>query len=419
MACARTAFLSIAIFAGCGAGTGAEVAAPPASSCPEAPVPAWHERLPRTTLRVAAIGEQDVVVAREVREPIRKCGERFFSAGDRDLFVSRLDAGGTHLWDRAFGGPGPDALASVDARDEAMVLAGTTAGGVDFGGGALGAGAFLARLDGSGEHVWSKAVPGAAVERARIDGDGNVVALVKASGRIDLGSGPVASPGGTLLAKLGPGGRPIWIKAYGPQVTMKDVAVTSGGVVVAVGSLRGSYDFGGGPVSTAPRDQDAIIVRYDASGSFSWSQRYGTEDDVQDGRVVVVGEPRQDIFTVLKEASGPVLAVHEYEPWGEPRWSVSLEGSTVLAADHAGDVLYGTVGESSGDATLGMLDERGRLVWERELSHVVGSEIEDITVTAAGLLVIAGSGGAGTDLGGGVILGPDAQGFVVGYPLGG
>lgn len=417
MMCGRTALLSFAILAGCQSPTDLPGESTAAQRADVAPAPSWYELLPKAPLRVAAIGAGDVIFAGEFSDPLALGGEYLASKGSADLFVSRMDARGKHRWTSSFGAPGQEAIASLAARGEALVLAGTSEGGLDFGGGSLNAGAFLAKLDGTGRHLWSRAITGATVARVVIDEKGEVVALVQAKGPVDLGNGPITSAGGTILAKLDSTGQPVWTKTYGPQVVIRDVAVSRIGEVVAVGSLVGRYDFGGGEVATEGRDHDAILVRYGWTGSFQWNRRYG-DSDSQDARVVDATE--RSLFVLLKEQSGPVLGVHEYEPWGEPRWSFEVSGPTVLAADGAGGVLYGTFGLTTGDSTLGRLDNRGRLLWERMLTHDGGAKITDLTVTTSGLLMVVGHGGAGTDLGGGVILRPahGSTGFVTAYALG-
>ncbi|MFT3771802.1 MAG: hypothetical protein QM820_40855 [Minicystis sp.] len=383
-----------------------------------APVPAWHETLPSAWLRIAAIGERDAVVAGEIEdEPLVLGGRSIVAEGPANLFVTRVDARGRHRWTKAFGGPGRETIASIAAGDEALVLAGASEGGVDFGGGALGAGAFLAKLDGSGQHLWSRAIAGAVVGRVRLDGEGNIVVLIGAKGPIDFGDGAITSPGGVIVAKLDARGRHVWSKTYGPEVAVNDIAVTRTGAVVVVGRLTGRYDFGGGVVATSegPGNSAAIIVAYKEDGSFWWNQRWGGFDNQEARRVVV--DDDGNVFVHLKEGSGPVLGLYGYGASGQPRWNTGLGGMAVLAADHEGNVVYGTVSYTSGAASLGMFDAAGRLVWTRGL----GSEtkIHDLAVTPSGAILIAGRASGPTDLGGGVVLKPGAhdRGFVAALGL--
>jgi hypothetical protein len=415
----QTTLLSLAVLTGCQGLADPPGEATAADRADSAPPPAWHELLPRTPLRVAAIGAGDAILAGELGVPIDLGGEHLVSTGGVDLFVSRMDGRGNHRWSRAFGAPGKETIASLAAGGEALVLAGTSEGGLDFGGGRLGAGAFVAKLDGAGRPLWSKAIGGATVPRVRMDDQGDVVALVKASEPVDLGDGPITSGGGTIVVKLGSeAGQTIWTRTYGPEVVMRDVAVSHLGEVVAVGSLVGRYDFGGGAIATEGRDHDAILVRYGRDGSFQWNRRYG-DSDSQDARVVAADGADRNLFALLKEASGPVLGVHDYSGYGEPRWSFEVPGPTVLAADGAGGVLYATTSLTTGNNDLGRIDARGRLLWEWMLAPDYHSAIDDLTITTAGILLVVGHGADGTDLGGGVILRPagGSTGFVAAYTL--
>ena len=81
-------------------------------------------------------------------------------------FVAKLDRGGGYLWAKSFGGftscsvCGQGGSVAVDAAGN-IVVTGVFDGSIDFGGATVTTTAsntsmFLAKLDPSGEHVWSK-----------------------------------------------------------------------------------------------------------------------------------------------------------------------------------------------------------------------------------------------------------------------
>ncbi len=76
--------------------------------------------------------------------------------------MAKLDASGNHVWSKRFGGADDDGAdgVSVDAAGN-VVLAGLSTGTINLGGGALPSGAsFVGKLDASGNHVWSKGFGG-------------------------------------------------------------------------------------------------------------------------------------------------------------------------------------------------------------------------------------------------------------------
>lgn len=132
------------------------------------------------------------------------------TAGGADIFLVKLDSAGKHLWSKSFGDAQEQIVGglAVDAAG-AVTLTGTSTGTIDFGGGPLvsmgGTDLFVAKLDGAGQHVWSRQYGGFG------DQSGWGVAADSSSGRtfligryevgIDLGGGALTS-GSAFLAKL-------------------------------------------------------------------------------------------------------------------------------------------------------------------------------------------------------------------------
>ncbi|MFO0588775.1 MAG: hypothetical protein U0441_14590 [Polyangiaceae bacterium] len=85
------------------------------------------------------------------------------AAGPADVFAARLAADGSDLFSRRFGAPNVtiEAYGIAPAPGGGAYFGGPVTGSLDFGGGALGGGggadAYVVRLDGSGQHVWSRA----------------------------------------------------------------------------------------------------------------------------------------------------------------------------------------------------------------------------------------------------------------------
>jgi hypothetical protein len=213
------------------------------------------------------------------------------SAGDEDLYVVKLDAAGNHVWSKRFGDAGtqpryPGCKIVTDPAG-AVLVAGQYTGTLDFGGGALSAGGagqtdvFLAKLDTNGNHVWSKRFGdtegnGQIGEKLRAlgaDGAGNAILAGQMDGSVDFGGGPLASPQGTFVAKIGPTGNHVWSKVYGttnPDLTA--LTVTSQNGIVLSGFFTGTIDFGGGALSSA--NGYGVVVKLDSTGQLVWSKQH-------------------------------------------------------------------------------------------------------------------------------------------------
>jgi hypothetical protein len=222
-----------------------------------------------------------------------------------DIFLVKLrSADGTDAWSKSFGDTADDVGRSV-AVDTAgnVFLAGLANGAADFGGGALpGTGSFLAKLDPSGTHVWSKRF-GDALDQVpwgiAADSSGDVLVTGYFTDTVDFGGGPVQSAGGqdAFLTNLTGSGAYKSSKRFGDASDQsgKGVAVDASGNVVVVGFFDGQADFGGGPVQSAG-GQDVFLFKLDADGIHQWSHRFG-DSGGQYGTSVAVDAQKNAIIT--------------------------------------------------------------------------------------------------------------------------
>jgi hypothetical protein len=159
-------------------------------------------------------------------------------------------------------------------------------GSVDFGGGVLtassGSDMFLAKLTGTGAHLWSKrfgALTGTGDPfSVSADGDDNVIVAGRFSGSFDLGGGALTSAGGSdlFVAKYSPAGAHLWSKRYGDaaQQTVAYARPDASGDIFVGAGVVGTIDFGNGALSSAGA-QDIFVARLTAAGSAVWARRFG------------------------------------------------------------------------------------------------------------------------------------------------
>jgi hypothetical protein len=170
-----------------------------------------------------------------------------------------LDAGGHVVWGERFGDAGLQRTSALALDGQGgVLLGGTFFGNIDLGGGpvakAPGWGSFVARLDGAGHHVWSKAVTGDVANvgaLAPLPGGGALVGGDVASS-LDLGCGPLAGAhtGNAYLATLDAAGACTGQRSLGPSGDQHVGGMTAGpaGHVAATGSFQTALDLGTGPV---------------------------------------------------------------------------------------------------------------------------------------------------------------------------
>jgi hypothetical protein len=235
---------------------------------------------------VAFAPNGDVVFTGAFAGTINLGGGALTSAGATDLFVGRYDPAGTFVWGKRFGDAAAQAGKgiTVDGLGN-VILTGDIAGKVDFGGGVLtSAGAtdvLVLELDPTGAHVFSKLYGDAAAQtasRVAVDSVANVVVTGSVAGKIDFGGGALTSAGGTdiFVAKLTSGGVHLWSKRYGGAGNQdpRDIAVDAFGAILVAGDFTTTVDFGGGALTSAGAT-DGFIAKLDPFGVHVWSKKQG------------------------------------------------------------------------------------------------------------------------------------------------
>ena len=176
-------------------------------------------------LSMAVDAERNIVVVGQFRGTL-DLGGLTLTSSFIDAFAAKYDINGVLLWGKRFGisGPGENAAndVAIDANGD-IVMIGTMAGSVDFGGGIIysflnSSDVFLVKLDPAGGHVWSRTFGGLDVQQGRhvvIDGQGHLKVCGHFSRSIDLGGGALTaiSSQEMFLADFDPQGNHAWSRS--------------------------------------------------------------------------------------------------------------------------------------------------------------------------------------------------------------
>jgi len=344
------------------------------------------------------------------------------------------------LWGALFGNTDAQAPAAIttDAGGNAIV-AGTFAGAIDFGNGALvsggGTDAFVAKLDPSGKALWSVRIGDVGAERGTsvaVDDAGDVVtAGTFTSITLDLGSESVANGGGTdgFVAKLdGTTGDPLWFVALGYDGTQvpTSVAVDADGGVLLGGHFTGDLGCYGSPAvcPSAMGGTDGFLVRFDFGGVSSSVVGFGSlgNDRVNGlaldaaGNAVVVGTfafsgQWGDVTLSTSGVADQNLFIAKLAPNGATIWAKGLgdagsQDASAVAIDAQGNAVVtgttsgllsfgGNVDDIGGDgerAFVVQLSAAGTPIWLRDFGSADGSAtVLAVAVGGAGNVALAGS----------------------------
>ncbi|MBI4702843.1 MAG: hypothetical protein HY744_17135 [Deltaproteobacteria bacterium] len=367
--------------------------------------------------------------------------------GGRPGFLAKLDGAGNHIWSKRFAGTGDVSPVAASCDKEAsVVVAGFFWGGVDFGGGVLAnagfgtSDVFLAKFGAAGNHIWSKrfgdALGNQAATAVAYDGQGNVLVAGQHDGAVDFGGGELDGTG-AFLAKFDPAGNHLWSKSFGISCNCyaRGVAGDGAGNVVVVGEFQGTVDFGAGVLASVDGGKDGFVGKYDAAGNHAWSKHFGNEYGAAihavavegEGSVLLVGD-----FSGEVDFGGGVLGskgnqgdvvVAKYDKAGKHLWAkcfgdASSQSARAVAVDSSNNVILsgrltgGTIDFGGGpltsaggsDVFLAKLDPQGNHLWSKRFGDDQHQIDSSVAADAEGNAFIAGPFRGTVDFGGGPLM---------------
>ena len=315
---------------------------------------------------IAADAAGNVLVGGTFERTVSVGGDMFTSAGSADIFVAKYDGAGTHIWSHSFGAGGLDRCHSIAVDGAGNVLiTGTFAGTVDFGGGPLtsvgGHDIYVAKYDGAGTHLWSHRFGASGEDRGiviKVDGDGNVLVTGYFQGTVSFGGISYHAAGGTdiFIAKYDGTGMHIWSKAFGDSSDDQGLGIArdGDGSIFVTGYFQGTVDFGGGPL-TSVGGHDIYVAKYDEAGTHLWSRCIGDASN-DEGEFIAVDGTGNVVVTGFFEgvvdfgggprtsAGGRDIYVAKYDGNGAHLWSQRYGADAEdqgrgIAVDGAGNVL--------------------------------------------------------------------------------
>ena len=291
------------------------------------------------------------------------------SAGNSDVFVSKLDSTGTFVWAKQLSGTGFESGYSVAVDSSGNVYTtGNFSGTVDFDPG-LGtvnltpaAGnndAFVSKLDSAGAFVWAKQFGGTGTERGNeifLDSSGNVYTTGYFEGTADFnpgaGTANLVSAGfrDVFVSKLDSTGAFVWAKRFGGTSATADhdegfsIAVDSSGNVYTAGSFVETADFNPDDVAvanlTSAGSYDPFVSKLNSLGEFVWAKRFG-------------GTGYDESYSVLVDSSGNVYTTGFFE--GTADFDPGAGTANLVSA-------------GSSDVFVSKLDSTGAFVWANQLA---------------------------------------------------
>jgi FlgD Ig-like domain/HYR domain len=341
------------------------------------------------------------------------------------LRSSPLHALPAHDWSHRYGGPNSNIGydVAVDGSGN-VVITGTFAGTMDFGGGPLtSAGSwdiFLAKFDATGAHLWSQRF-------GAVGNDGGTAVTVDAAGNITMTGyflPPVSLGGATLpghggrdifVAKFDGAGLHQWSHEYGSggDDAGQDVVADALGNVIVTGHYGGAINFGGAG-TPAFGSRDFFVLKLDPTGAYKWSKGIGSLG-IDAGYGVAVDASNSVLLTgtfnrtvnfgggpIASTGSGDVFVV-KYDQNGAHQWSTRFGGSSDDSGEGIGVDASSSVVVTGmyNDAFLVKYDTNGVQQWTQSFVSSNILQSMDLDIGPAGTIAITGNFRGSTDLGGG------------------
>ncbi|MBN1394825.1 MAG: pre-peptidase C-terminal domain-containing protein, partial [Pirellulales bacterium] len=228
--------------------------------------------------------------------------------GQKDVFISKLDADGNFVWAKRVGGIGWSQGMSagmgiaVDAYDS-VYTTGSFQGVADFDPGANQAtltcagdtDLFLSKLNADGTFAWARRIGGEGEDYGAdvaTSAEGSVHVTGGFQGIVDFNPGTgtynIDSAGSRRLfaLKLTSAGNFVWAGGFGGSGwdLAGEIALDGAGNVYVSGGFYGLADFNPGADtyaldSAGTNDKDAFVLKLDANGGFLWALRAGGSGD--------------------------------------------------------------------------------------------------------------------------------------------
>lgn len=232
---------------------------------------------------------------------------------------------------------------------------------------------FIAKYTADGKLIWAKSIGGDGLDQANnlsVDKEGNVViASAVSSSSIDCDPGPgvslINSSGGwdALLVKLDPNGNFSWARSIGGSGTERGHVVTTDnlGNVLFVGSFDSSFINLGAYSLTTKGQSDGFMAKYDRNGTLQWAYGMGSYGN-------------DEIKSVKTNANNEVIVLGYFES------SIDLNPKSPAFVMSGSNQPY----------FLAKYSETGSLLWANKIDGPTGPVVSSLAVGSADDIYLTG-----------------------------
>ncbi len=378
------------------------------------------------------------------------------SSGGVDVYVAKLDSGGTWLWAKKAGGAGIDNSNGIAVDNDSNVyITGRNTGSALFGTITLSSsGSFTSKLDSSGNWLW--AIRGGGIGYSiSLDQNSNVYITGTFNSTVSFGTYSLTSSGGTdaFIAKMDSNGNWLWAKKAGGTDNdySYSIAVDNTGNAYVTGYFKGTAYFDSFWIRSNYFAYETLIFFYnnayvakiDNNGNWLWarsamgsstvdsaiSSGYGIAvdsfsnvyftgfqyDSTSFGGITVSGS--KEMFVAKLNSSGNwiwAIGTDSSSSDGPHGYSIDVDngGKIYVTGYFIGTTNFGSTSYTSGSRRMfvAKLDNSGNWLWVENAGGSVGN---CVNVDSSGSIGIIGDFSSSTTVGGQPLISSGSTDIVV------
>ncbi len=195
--------------------------------------------------------------------------------GLNDIFVSKYNSNGVHIWTRIFGSVAEDRASSIVIDDGFIYITGYTAntfndGGVNNGSNDI----FIVKYDTDGNHAWTKIFGSNKSDIANsIAIDSSYIYVIGYTAGTFNSGGTNNGSNDIFITVYDTDGNHVWTKVFGSTAAdySNSIAIDSSGNIFLAGYTAGSFNG-----ASIIGGNDIFITKYDNNGNHIWTKIIGS-----------------------------------------------------------------------------------------------------------------------------------------------
>ena len=290
--------------------------------------------------------------------------------GDFDAIIVKFNSRGDVVWNKNFGGSSSDTFYSVSQTSDGGYIAVGKSNSTNGDLTNLNKGNYdgiIVKYDSSGNVVWNKNFGGSSPDNfisVQVTLDGGYIAVGGSSSNNGDLTGLNKGSDDAIIVKYDASGNVIWNKNFGgsgSNDSFNSIVQISDGSYVAAG-FAASVD--GDLTGLNKGSDDATIVKYDSSGNLIWNKNFG-------------GSSYDNFVSVQVTSDGGYIAVGQ---------SMSTDGD--LTGLNKGGV--------GNDAIIVKYDSSGNVIWNKNFGGNAAETFTQTSLVSAGGYMVVGTSSSST-----------------------